>query len=158
MRLLLTSMTGHLPFKLDGDASCHVRHCQLLQAHPPPLIDDFKLLPATTSPSTNERYTHHSPICYCRLPAVLITMLFVMSLFVLFNLTSILALHMLVPENVMIYVLVLISKLPIFATDWLWYSTRSALASFSGNVNFIKTVNIRGLKMPFCWPRETIFF
>ena len=121
----------------DGSSSIQVRRrCVLPHS-------SLSAAPSTASTTHRRLYTTtSSPICYCRLPAVLITMLFVMSLFVLFNLTSILALHMLISENVMIYVLVLISKLPIFSTNWLWYSTRCALASLSGNINCIKTVNM----------------
>jgi membrane protein insertase Oxa1/YidC/SpoIIIJ len=55
---------------------------------------------------------HHNPIYYCRMPAVMITLLIIMSLFMPSNLTSMLVLHMVVSKIVMIFVLVLISTLP----------------------------------------------
>jgi hypothetical protein len=64
--------------------------------------------------STDEKYTHRDPICYYDMAAVLIMMLFIMSLFMLSNLT--IGFHMLVYEIVMIYVLILTSKLHPFLT------------------------------------------
>ena len=90
---------------------------QLLRALPPPLINNFVPPQAMASPSADERHMHRDPICYCRMPTVLmITLLLITPLFMLTNLTSMLGLQMLVSKIVMIYVLVLISKLPTFST------------------------------------------
>ena len=112
-RLLQTSTIGHLPSKLGSATSHRVRH-QLLRALPPSLIDDFVPPPAATSPSVDKRYTHRDPICYCCMPAVLIMLMFIMSMFMLSNLTTMMPVY----EIVMIYVLVLILKLPTFSTRY----------------------------------------
>ena len=98
---------------MSGDATfCYFRG-ELLRAPPPQLIDDFIPSTATISPSTNERYMCHDSIYYyaCCFDHDVVHHVT----------TNVVPFNYYVRDSrpyeiVMIYVLVLISKLPTFST------------------------------------------